>query len=70
MTECPLLANKECKLNKINGMKSYRKLLSMKQETDDELSNCSNFPESPTNTELASNKPVLLEIEHLRQNIS
>ena len=31
---------------------------------------CSNFPERPTETELAANKHVLLEIEHLKGKIS
>ena len=38
----------------------------MKSETDDGLSSCSFFPERPTKTELAANKPVLPEIEHLK----
>ena len=38
----------------------------MKSETDDGLSSCSNFPERPTETELAANKPVLPELEHLK----
>ena len=43
----------------------------MKSETDDVLSSCSNFPERPTaETELAANKPVLPEIEHLKGKIS
>ena len=42
----------------------------MKSETDDELSNCSNFPERPTDPKLAGNRPVLLEIEHLKGKIS
>ena len=42
----------------------------MKSETDDGLSSCSSFPERPTETELAANKPVLPEIEHLRGKIS
>ena len=41
----------------------------MNSETDDGLSSCSNFPERPTETELASNKPVLPEIEHLKGKI-
>ena len=65
-TECPLYANQECILNRMSGLKSSKKLLSMKSETGDGLSSCSNFPERPTETELASNKPVLPEIEHLR----
>ena len=42
----------------------------MKSETDDGLSSCSNFSERPTETELAANKPVLTEIEHLRGNLA
>ena len=42
----------------------------MKSETDDELSSCSNFPERPTETELAADKPVLPEIEQLKGKIS
>ena len=42
----------------------------MKSETDDGLSSCSNFAERPTETELAANKPVLPEIEHLKCKIS
>ena len=41
----------------------------MNSETDDGLSSCSNFPERPTETEIASNKPVLPEIEHLKGKI-
>ena len=41
----------------------------MKLETDDGLSSCSSFPERPTDTELAANKPVLPEIEHLKGRI-
>ena len=42
----------------------------MKLETDDGLSSCSNFPKRPTETELAANKPVLPQIEHLKGKIS
>ena len=42
----------------------------MKSETDYGLSSCSNFPERPTERELAANKPVLPEIEHLKGKIS
>ena len=41
----------------------------MKSETDDGLSNCSNFPELPSSYELESDKPVLPEIEHLKGKI-
>ena len=42
----------------------------MKSETDDGRFNCSNFPERPTEKELASNMPFLTEIEHLKGKIS
>ena len=70
VTKCPLHANQECILKRVNELKSSRKLFSMKLETDDGLSSCSNFPERPTETELAANKPVLPEIEHLKGKIS
>ena len=45
-------------------------LFSMKSETDDGLFSCSNFPVRPTDIELAANKPVIPEIEHLKCKIS
>ena len=70
VTKFPLLLNQECILERVNELKSSRKLFSMKSETDDGLYSCSNFPERPTETELAANKPVLPEIEHLKGKIS
>ena len=70
VTKCPLHANQECIMKRVNELKSSRKLFSMKSETDDGLSSCSNFPERPTEAELAANKPVLPEIEHLKGKIS
>ena len=70
VTKCPLHANQECIMRRVNELKSSRKLFSMKSETDDGLSSCSNFPERPTEAELAANKPVLPEIEHLKGKIS
>ena len=66
VTKCPLHANQECILKRVNELKSSRKLFSMKSETDDELSSCSNFLERPTETELAANKPVLPEIGRVK----
>ena len=43
---------------------------SLKSETDDGLSSCSNFPERPTLDEMQSDKPVLPEIEHLRGKLT
>ena len=56
----------KCILKRISELKSSQKLFSMKSETNDGLSNCSIFSDRPTETELASNKPVLHEIEHLK----
>ena len=41
----------------------------MRSETDGGLSSCSNFRERSSSYELESEKPVLLEIEHLRGKI-
>ena len=70
VTECPSHANQECILKRISEVKFSKKLFSMKSETEEELSSCSNFPEIPTKTELASNKPVLSQIEHLKEKLS
>ena len=62
VTECPLHAKRESVLKRKTELKSSKKLFSMKSETDDGMSSCSNFPMRPIETELASNKPVLPEI--------
>ena len=67
--DCPYHANKDKILKRINELKSIHKLFSMKSETDDGLSSCSNFPERPSSYELESDKPVLPEIEHLEGKI-
>ena len=67
--DCPYHANKDKILKRINKLKSIHKLFSMKSETDDGLSSCSNFPERPSSYELESDKPVLPEIEHLKGKI-
>ena len=51
VTKCPLHANQECILNRKSELESSKKLLSMKSETDDGLSSCSNFPERSAETE-------------------
>ena len=53
-------------LKRISELKSSKNFFSMKSETDDGLSSCSNFPERPKETKLAANKPVMPEIEHLK----
>ena len=70
VTECPLHANQECILKGISELKSSKKLFSIKSETNDGLSSCSNFPERSTETELASNKPVLPEKEYSTGKLS
>ena len=70
VTKSALHTNQECIMKRINKLKSSKKLFSMKSETDDGLSSCSNFPERPTETELAGIKYVLPEIEHLKRKIS
>ena len=64
--DCPSHANKDIILKRISEYKSIHKLFSMKSETDDGLSSCSNFPERPSSYELESDKPVLPEIERLK----
>ena len=63
--DCPYDANMDIILKRINEFHSIHNLLSMKSETDDGLSSCSNFQERPASYELESEKPVLPEIEHL-----
>ena len=43
---------------------------SLKSETDNGISSCSNFPERPTLEEMEMNKPVLPEIEPLRGKVT
>ena len=43
---------------------------SLRSETDDGPSSCSNFPERPTLEELEMDKPVLPEIEHSRGKVT
>ena len=69
MQACPYHAYKDKILKRINEVKSINKLFSMKSETDDSLSSCSNFPERPSSHKLESDKPVLPEIEHLKGKI-
>ena len=67
--DCPYHANKDKILQRNNELKSIRKLFSMKSETDDGLSSCSNFLERSSSYELESDKTVLPEIEHLKGKI-
>ena len=67
--DCPNYADKYKTLKRIDEFKSLNKLFSMKSETNDGLSSCSNFSERPSSYEPESDKPVLPEIEHLRRKI-
>ena len=67
--DCPYHANKDKILKRINESKPIHKLFSMKSETDDVLSSCSNFPERPSSYELDSDKLVLPEIEHPKRKL-
>ena len=64
--DCPYQTNKDKILKRVNELKSIHRLSSMKFDTDDVLSSCSNFPERPSSYELESDKLVLPEIEHLK----
>ena len=58
---------KTCILRRLRKIKCSSGLVkSLKSETDDGLSSCSNFPERPTLEELEMDKPALPEIEYLR----
>ena len=68
--DCPNHAEKDKILKKIEEFKSINKLFSMKSETDDGLSSCSNFPERPSSYELETDKHLRgKEIEQLRGKI-
>ena len=69
--DCPNHNDKICILRKLKKIKYSSGLVkSLKSETDDVLSSCSNFPERPTLEELKMDKPVLREIEHLREKVT
>ena len=69
--ECPNHRDKICILTRLNKIKSSSGLVkSLKSETDDGLSSCSNFPEKSTLEEMEMDKPVLPEIEHLRGKVT
>ena len=55
-------------MNKIKSSSGLVK--SLKSETDDGISSCSNFPERPALEEMEMDKPVLPEIEHLRGKVT
>ena len=69
--ECPNHRGKICILRRLKKLKDSSGFVkSLKSETDDGLSSCSNFPERPTLEEMEMDKPVLPEIEHLRGKVT
>ena len=69
--DCPNHRDKICILRKLKKIKDTLGLVkSLKSETGDRLSSCSNFPERPTLEEIEMDKPVLPEIEHLRGKLT
>ena len=71
LLECPNHRDKICILRGLKKIKRSSGLVkSLKSETDDGLSRCSNFPERPTPEEMEMDKPVLPEIEHLRNKVT
>ena len=67
--DCPYHANKDKILKRIIEFKSIYKLFSMKSETEDGLSSCSNFLDRSSSYKLESDKPALPETEHLKGKI-
>ena len=71
VVDCPNHMDKICILRRLKKIKRSSGLVkSLKSETDDGLSSCSNFPERSTLDEMQSDKPVLPEIEHLRGKLT
>ena len=69
--ESPNHKNKTCILSRLKKMKiSPGRINSLKSETDDGLSSCSNFPERATKEELEMNKPILPETEQVRRKLT
>ena len=69
--DCPSHWDKICILRRLKKLKYSSGLVnSLKYETDDRLSSCSNFPERPILEELERDKQVLPEIEHLRDKVT
>ena len=72
--DCPNRKDKICILSRLKKTKlkenSTSFVKSLKSETNDGLSSCSNFPERPTPEKLEVDEPVLPEIEHLRGKVT
>ena len=71
VVDCPNHRDRICILRRLKKRKGSSGVVkSLKSETDDGLSSCSNFPERPTLDETQSDKKVLPEIEHLRGKLT
>ena len=69
--DCPNHRDKICILRTFKKIKDTSGLVkSLKSETDDGLSSCSNFPKRPTLEEIEMDKPVLPEIEQSRGKLT
>ena len=63
--DCPSHNDNICILSRLKRIKGSSGVInSPKSDTDDGLSSCSNFHESPTPEELETDKLILPEIEH------
>ena len=68
---CPNHRDKTCIMRRLKKIKRSSGLVkSLKSETDDELSSCSNFPERPTLEEFEIDNSVFSEVEHLRGEVT
>ena len=71
LLDCPNHRDKICIWRRLKKIKYSPGLVkSIKSETGDGVSICSNFSERPTLEELEMDKPVLPEIEHLRGKVT
>ena len=71
LIDCPNHRDKICILRRLKKIKGSSGLVkSLKSETDDGFSSCSNFPERPTLEEMEMDKTVLPEKEHLRGKVT
>ena len=71
VVESPNHRDKICILRRLNKIKNSSGLVkSLKSETDDGISSCSNFLERSTLEEMKNDKPILPEIEHLRGKVT
>ena len=69
--QCPNHRDKICILRRLKKIKDSSGLIkSLKSDTQDGLSSCSNFSERPLLEEMEMDKTVFPEIEHLRGKVT